>query len=199
MSKTKKYNFSLTAASLRLPEMLKTAQAIYDKTDFNYTDELGRGNEKTGKRMYFEMQKRIEILTPSQLELFIHGDLITQKQIAFLSICKCFTFIRDFAIEVLREKVLMYDYEIRKGEYLSFFRRKNELHEEMDDLSEQSQYKIKQVIFKILEQAGIIDNIKDKNIQPQLLDTKVNEAIAEDHPNWLKVFFMSDLDIQQNS
>ena len=90
----------------------------------------------------------------------------------------------------------MFDYDVTEGEYLSFFRRKNELHVEMDELTDLSQSKVRQVVFKILEQSGMIDSIRNKVIQPQLLDDKLVTVIAADSKKWLKVLFMSDMDIE---
>jgi hypothetical protein len=125
----------------------------------------------------------------------INGDFLSQKQIAFLSICKTYLFIRDFVVEVLKEKILVYDYQITEGDYISFYRRKLDLHPEMDTLTTLTENKIKQVTFKILEQAGIINNIKHKVIQPQIIDKKVMDAFTLDNPKWLKILFMSDTDI----
>lgn len=195
MTKIDKYNFSFTGFSLRVNDMIKYAVAINEGQTVEMVD-FGEGNRNSGQRRLVEIKKRLAQLTDKELELFISGDFITQKQIAFLSICKSHAFIRDFAIEVLREKLLVFDYQITEGDYISFYRRKSEFHPEMEKLTEITQNKIKQVIFKILEQAGIIDNIKNRMIQPQLLDAAVIKAIASDNKNWLKVFFMSDIDIQ---
>jgi len=191
------YNFSFTASSLRLKEMILVAKHLLENTEIDYINDLGKGKSATGKRMLVEFNKRLETLTKEQLKLLVDGDLTTQKQIAFLSICKTYAFIRDFVLEVLREKYLIFDYEITEGEYLSFYRRKNDLHTEMDALTELSESKIKQVTFKILEQAAIIDNIKNKTIQPQLLDDRIISAIKNDHQEWLKIYFYSDMDIAQ--
>ncbi len=191
----KKYEFSFTASSLRLNEMILVANSIIDKRDVDYVNELGGGKAATGKRMFAEFNKRLVELSDVQIALLAKDDLTTQKQIAFLSVCKTYGFIRDFVVEVLREKILVFDNEITEGEYISFFRRKTELHPEMDELTEITQKKIRQVTFKILEQAGIIDNIKTKIIQPQLLDGSVIDAIVSDDPNWLNVFLMSDIDM----
>jgi len=195
MTDYKRYEFSFTASSLRLNEMILVANVILDKRDIDYVNELGKGKATTGKRMFAEFNKRLVELTNVQLALLANGDLIAQKQIAFLSVCKTYGFLRDFVVEVVREKFLVFDNEITEGEYISFFRRKAELHPEMDELTEITQKKIRQVTFKILEQAGIIDNIKTKIIQPQLLDGIVTDAIVSDNSNWLKVFLMSDMDI----
>ena len=78
----------------------------------------------------------------------------------------------------------------------NFIRRKEINHDELANLTDQTQAKVKQVIFKILEQAGIIDNVRDKEIQLQLLEGSTKKSIIEDNPEWLKVFLLSDMDIQ---
>jgi hypothetical protein len=195
MIETEKYSFSFTTSSLRLNEMILVAIAIAEKREIDYINELGGGNSKTGRKMLSEFEKRISNLTSEQVEILVNGDFLSQKQIAFLSICKTYLFIRDFVVEVLREKILVFDYQITEGDYISFYRRKLDLHPEMDTLTDITQKKIKQVTFKILEQAGIIDSIKSKVIQPQIIDIKVTDVIVSDNPNWLKVLFISDIDI----
>ena len=190
-----KYDFSITTASLRLQEMILVAQAFVDNRIIDTTNELGNGNYKTGRKLFGEFKKRINQLTIKELDILIHGDLTSQKQIAFLSICKSSSFIRDFMLEVIREKYLIFDLQITDGDYISYYRRKFEIHPEMEKLTEITQKKIKQVIFKILEQSGIIDHIKSKNIQPQLLDETLMNAVVDDNPNWLKVLLMSDRDL----
>jgi hypothetical protein len=197
MTKTNKYDFSFTASSLRLNEMLLVARASHDGVEVDYTNELGGGKSSTGKRMLSEFKKRISHLTPAQLNVLLNSDLVTQKQLTLVSVCKSYSFIREFIVEVVREKVLVYDYQITDGDYISFYRRKFDLHEEMDSLTELTEKKIKQVTFKILEQAGLINDIKNRIIQPQIIDYKLMRALVQDNPNWLKVLLVSDTDIQR--
>ena len=197
MTKTNKYDFSFTASSLRLNEMLLVARAHQDGVEVDYTNELGGGKSSTGKRMLSEFKKRISHLTPEQLDVLLNSDLVTQKQLTLVSVCKPYSFIREFIVEVVREKVLVYDYQITDGDYISFYRRKLDLHEEMDSLTELTEKKIKQVTFKILEQAGLINDIKNRIIQPQIIDYKLMKALVQDNPNWLKVLLVSDMDIQR--
>jgi hypothetical protein len=192
-----KYDFSFTASSLRLNEMLYVTDAHQKGVEVDYTNVLGGGKSSTGKRMLSEFKKRISHLTPLQIEVLLNSDLISQKQLTLVSICKSYSFIKEFIIEVVREKVLVYDYQISDGDYISFYRRKFDLHEEMDSLTELTEKKIKQVTFKILEQAGLIDDIKNRIIQPQIIDYKLMKALVQDNPNWLKVLLVSDMDIQR--
>jgi hypothetical protein len=197
MIKANKYDFSFTASSLRLNEMLLVARAYHDGVEVDYNNDLGGGKSSTGKRMLSEFKKRILHLTPVQVEVLLNSDLVTQKQLTLVSVCKSYSFIREFIVEVVREKVLVYDYQITDGDYISFYRRKFDLHEEMDSLTELTEKKIKQVTFKILEQAGLINDIKNRIIQPQIIDYKLIKALVQDNPNWLKVLLVSDMDIQK--
>ena len=195
MTDTLKYDFSFTASSLRLNEMIIVANARLENRTIDFVNELGNGKSSTGKRLLMEFEKRISNLTPQQLQLLAKSDLTTQKQIAFLAVCKTYGFIRDFVVDVLREKYLVFDYKITEGDYIGFYRRTSELHSEMDGFTELTIQKLRQVTFKILEQSGLIDSVRNRQIIPQIIDSKVSKAIIEDHPEWLKIFLTSDMDI----
>lgn len=150
---------------------------------------------KTIETQYREIRLRIDTLTQTQLEILAYGDLVAQKQIALLGVCKVYSFIRDFIVEVLRDKALVFNYQITEGEYITFFRRKRELYPHLDTLTENTTRKVRQVVFKILEQASLIDSANSKLITPFILDHKVARAVAEEDPEWLKVYLLSDLDI----
>ncbi|MDW7690435.1 DUF1819 family protein [Flammeovirgaceae bacterium SG7u.111] len=194
---TTEYNFSFTGFSLKVKEMSKIAYKIEQGEEIDYTNELGHGKKTTGQRAFSEIAKRLNVLTERQKELLINGDLVSQKQIALLSVCKCHFFLRDFVVEVLREKQLVFDYQLTFGEFASFIRRKSEVHANLEEKSDSSIYKIRKVTFQILEESGLIDNNRDKTIQPQILAPEVVNAICQDDPNWLKLFFVSDIDIQK--
>ena len=196
MVSEKKYRFSFTASSLRTRAFVLVVNHLESENDEDIELALGTGKRSTGKRMYVEMQKWSECLTSMQKKTLLNGNFKTQNEIAFVAACKYYRFIRDFVIEVVREKSLVYDYEITLGEYLSFFRRKAEEHQEMYELSEVTQYKVQQVTFKILEQAGLIDSIKTKMIQPQMIEPETKEAILQDNAELFKIFLYSDFDIQ---
>ena len=189
---TFKYEFSLTASSLRVNEMILFATKYINEGLLEFKSDKGT----TNKRMVSEFKKRIDNLTVNQQELLLNSNFSNQKQLAFLSACKTYSLLRDFVIEVVREKYLIMDFNLSDTDYISFIRRKEINHDELANLTDQTQAKVKQVIFKILEQAGIIDNVRDKEIQLQLLGESTKKSIIEDNPEWLKVFLLSDMDIQ---
>lgn len=196
MVASNKYSFSFTGTALRVNELdMVLKSKVLDKP-VNITQDLGSGKASSGGRVLSDLNKRANQLNDGLTKLYINSDYHTKKLIAYLSICKAYSFISEFVIEVLREKVLVYDYTVTDGDFITFYRRKQEMHPEMETLTDNTQYKIKQISFKVLEQAGIIDSVSFKQIQPQILDNKLIQAIVKDDPNWLKLFFVSDLDIE---
>lgn len=191
-----KYDFGFTALSLRVKELVKVAMVNKNKRNFDIIQEIGQGKTSSGKRFLIEINKRLDSLNEQQIDILLNGDFYEQKQIAFLAMCKVYGFIRDFVIEVCREKVLVFDYTLTEGEYRSFFRRKLETYYKMQNFTEATNEKIRQVLFRTIVEAGIIDNTKNKEIQPQLLDSKLMRVIANDDKKWLKLFFVSDIDTE---
>lgn len=192
----KKYKFSFTASSLRTKDLVTIALRETAQKAEDIELVLGRGKSATGKRLLIELNNWLSTLTKQQIQILQNGSFKSQNEIAFLAVCKYFDFIREFVVEVIREKYLVYDYEITEGDYISFFRRKAEYHPEMNALTEITQKKVKQVTFKILEQAGLINNIKAKMINAQILEPETRKAILKDNTELFKIFLLSDFDIE---
>jgi len=194
---------SFTVSSLRLNEMVLLAQyaienQIMDLTQVRNADIIfGSVKSISFEKTFYQLRKRLETLTPVQIEILANGDLISQKQIALLAVCKCYALIQAFAVEVIREKTLLFDYQLNETDYNTFFKNKVQVYPKLEQFSDSTLKKAKQVMFLMLEQAGIIDNAATKRIQPQLLSPAVIRAIADDDTNLLKIFMFSDRDINE--
>lgn len=198
-----KYSLAFTAASLRLNEMVLAAKAIIEHSITDYSEltedhvDFNTAKAETSRRSFREIRNRLIQLTPNQIEMLANGSLIQQKQIAFLAVCKHYQFIKDFVVEVLWDKTMVFNYQINESDFNSFINRKIPLQPELETFSESTLKKAKQVLFLILEQAGIINNTKDKTIQAQLLQPSVMKIIAADDPQYLRIFMIPDQDINQ--
>ncbi len=189
--------------SLRLTDMVRLARiAIKDKVEDISTLRESGGTYASGKtsssiRGFREIKNRLEELTIEQKNVLANSDLVAQKQVAFLSICKNYSFIKDFAVDILREKALVFNYQIHESDYKTFIDSRLILHPELEQFSETTMKKAKQVMFRIFEQSGVINNAVERVIQPQILQSEVVKAIINDDPEWLKIFLIPDRDIEQ--
>lgn len=164
--------------------------------DIDQESILQKGKLSTSRREMQELLKRYNALTSVQIELLQVDRPELQKQLAYVAMCKTYKFLFDFVMEVVREKYLVFDFELSDADFRSFINRKKELHPELEDFAESTLKKAKQHTFKILEEAGIINSIKARMIQPQWIDGQLKSAVINDNPEYLKLFLVSDKDIQ---
>ncbi len=196
MTSIKKYNFSLTGASAMITETLIIAKEYDRLKDWKKVEQSIKENnllmkikESTFKREFVEIKKRLSTLNQFQLTLLINGDLDETKAMIFLSLVKTYAFFFDFINEVVRNKYLMFDYLLTDSDYIKFFNAKSFTHEELNNISDITAKKVKQVVYKLMEQIGLINNIKNGLIFKPMISNNVLEVILNDNPEYLTVFF----------
>ena len=197
MQLVNKYQLSYTAASLRLNDTVEVIKALLDNDIQRADSFIGKGKIATGKRIRVEIQKRLENLSQEQIQFILNADADDAKKMVFYAICKTYQFIYDFVVEVLQPKMQSMDFEISEGEYYSFYNGKSLQHEELETITEKSQYKIKQVLFKILEEAKIIDSTKNRILQHQFLSEEFISLIVKDRSENLRLFFINKMEIKE--
>lgn len=190
-----KYRFSFTAASLLLNELISFSRMILEENillEDLKPEMMNRERAKTKKREFAELFIRLKVLDRPLMEKLVYGTQDDQKQIAIIVFGRAYSFFRDFMDEVVQEKVTLFDFKITDRDYNSFVSRKSIDHEELEQLAQTTKSKIKQVVIKVLHQAGIIDNIKDRNIMVPMVDWKLEQVIAATDPNDLKLLLYTD-------
>ncbi len=194
------YRLSFTSTSSVLLSFARLATLAVDNgysLDQLTNDNVQMGKKSTNIRQFRELKLRLKTLTWEELNLLANGSLVDQKHMTLLAICKTYRFILDFVVEVIRDKALVYDLEIRESDYNSFINRKSFDHPELEDLTESSKIKIKTVLFRILAEVGLIDNAKSRLIQPVLLSNDLQNVIVNDNPELLKIFLKPDREIAE--
>jgi hypothetical protein len=189
------YRFSFTAASLMLNELILYAKQIVDNEILieNLTaDVMNRERSKTNKREFAELLIRLKTLSPKELVILSNGTYDDQKLIAFVAFSRAYSIFRDFINEVILEKITLYDYVITDRDYNSFISRKSIDHDELNDLADSTKAKIKQVMFKVLHQAGLIDNIKKRSIIIPIVGLSLEKSIAETNLLDLKLLLYTE-------
>ena len=199
----KKYSFSFTGASALLAETLIVAEEYvrlqyWEKVKVSVQENnlMNKTKQNTSKRMYHELKKRLELLTNEQLNLLVNGSPDESKAMVLLSLLKAYAFFKDFVIEIIRAKYLLYNNIIVSSDYTSFFNTKAITHNELNTITEKTTNKVKQVLFKMLEQVGLINSAKDGIlIKPFLSDDSI-KAILNDDATLLAGFLYSDTEIR---
>ena len=173
-----------------VPEFIKVAQLVIEGAQVDELDDKTMGREKfeTNRRQFRELKHRIKTLTLQQIEILATGNIEEQKQITHLALCKTYGIYRDFVVEVLAEKVQVFDYSLTELDYNSFISRKTVDHPELEDSAQTTQEKVKQVIFRMLEQVGLLNSVSEAVIQTPMLHSGVEQAVIAEDPKLLTYF-----------
>lgn len=189
----KKYNLSYSSGGLHYQESVIIAELYHEINDWKAVkidclekNRLQTRTQSHGERVSREVISRLKELTENQLNLLIEGTRQEQGCILWLAICKRYRFIRDFAIEVIREKFLTMEMQVFPEDYDAFFNRKADWHDELEKITETTQKKAKQVIFRILREVDILST--ENIIAPMLLPPQVVDVIEQDDPSYMMIF-----------
>ena len=203
MVNTKKYSFSFTGASALISETLVIAKEYHKLNDWNTVqislsdnNHLNKVKQGTFKREFSEIKKRLSLLTPDQLQLMIQGSYEEAKFIILLSLVKAYPYLFDFIVEVLLNKYLLFDRTLLNSDYTRFVNSKSLQHPELEKITETTSKKVKQVVFKLLEQVGLITNIKNGIILKPFLSSEITRVILDDDPVYLSAFLYSNEEIK---
>jgi len=191
--KNSQYKLSFIGADLAINGSIKIAEAYLQLKDWSEVKDkvfaenlLQARTQSSAQRFFRELAPRLRQLTDEQLELLVEGNYQEQKQLLWFAICKRYAYIREFAIEVLHEKYLSLDYELTEFDYAAFFNRKADWHAELDQAQVTTQKKMKQIIFRMLREAGLLS--AEGMIIPTVLSRRVIEALASDSTTSLQIF-----------
>ena len=198
------YNLGFTAASLR-PELARIVAECYltvgnwdlAKDRILSSNKLQSRSAGSLVRMERELRQRIRRLTPTQIEILARATSEDRAAMAWLATQKHCSFIFEFAAEVLREKIVEHDRVLRQSDYETFLENKSASHPELAKLAPVSKNKIRQVLLRMLFEAGLLCDGSAIGIiqRPVLSETALN-AIADDSSHWLAGFLFPDSEIR---
>ena len=139
----------------------------------------------SSKRIFREISLRLKSLSQQEQEFFIRSNYVDQSILIWISICRTYKFIGDFASIIISEKFSSYQLEIEYSDFNYFFEKQQVLHEELRTLKDSTRKKLRQVIFRIMKDLNIIS--KDKEITP-LLPSLELKGVTKSTRKDLKLF-----------
>ena len=121
--------------------------------------------------------RRLEVLNNDMLNDFVYSDIENSKFILLYAIMKTDKLVRDFVIEVYKDKLFMRNDYIEKFDIDSWYEEKCILSKTLKDKTESTSAKLKQVIMKILQDSGLVIKEKDrfKIIRPLLKEKYIRQ------------------------
>ena len=160
----KKYSMSFTTATLLYHESVKLA-ALYppirqwDKVrNAVVADNIIQARTtNTLKRVTNEITSRLKTLSEQEIRFFNEAGYADQKYILWLSICRRYAFIADFAVDVVYDNFVTLKNSVSHDDYNMYFNKKAEWHGELDRIAASTKRKLRQTLFKIMQEANLLD------------------------------------------
>lgn len=149
----------------------------------------------TSKKMTTVLCSRLKLLSQDELRVLIEGTSQDQAYILWLAVCRRYRFIYEFAVEVFRERFLTLQHKLGQSEYDSFFNAKAEWNEELEHLTDSTKIKLRQVLFRMLREAGLLSS--QNVIIPAILSSIVITAIGRDSRKDFCIFPVTEADLKE--
>lgn len=129
------------------------------------------------KRVNSPIFRRLKAMDKEMLEEFVYSDIENSKCILLYAIMKTDRLVRDFIIEVYKDKLLMRKEYIEKFDIDNWYEEKCILSQTLKERTESTSTKLKQVIMKILQDSGLVIKEKDrfKIIRPLLKEKFIRQ------------------------
>ena len=132
--------------------------------------------------------RRLNVMDREMLDEFVHTDIETSKYILLYTIMKTDRLVRDFVVEVYKDKLLMRKDYIEKFDIDNWYEEKCILSKTLKERTESTAAKLKQVIMKILQDSGLV--IKEKNrfkiVRPLLKEKYISMLDKKDDMEYAK-------------
>ena len=194
---------SFTAGAAMLNETNAVASALldcngdWDKTkEITFKENLMQKDKAASNARYFALMKqRLETLNQAELEMLVNSTVAVRRQLVLLAICKAHPFIYDFISENVRDCFYNQYEKVTHANFNEFYNEKKYEHPELEQVSEDTVYKMRQVTFRILEQTELIEDINSGILRRPYLSEAIERLIVRDDPKWLAIYLYSDNEI----
>lgn len=189
-----KYRMSFSVGGLMLNESLVIAEAYQPGESWASARKrlLAKGASSMPKlasqtRALREVYDRIGCLSDAERQYLLDdADRAEQQAILWLAICRTYRFIHEFAVEVINERYQSWRLDLGQEVFDRFLAEKAESEPSLAELSSSTCAKLRQVLFRILRETGLIS--VEGRIQPIWLSGRIKRLIEGNNPAELKIF-----------
>ena len=175
-----KYRLSFGTGNAYINESNLILRKYLENKDWKETEKYSIENNilqtntlSSSKRIFREISLRLKSLSNEERKFFIRSNYVDQSILIWISICRTYKFIGDFASMIISEKFNSYQTNLNYDDFNYFYEQQKVLHEELNALKDSTRKKLRQVIFRIMKELNIIS--KRQEITPLLPSKEIKE------------------------
>jgi hypothetical protein len=193
-----RYSFSFITGSLFVRESVAVGRVLASEPDWkrvgaivserNLLRQRSRASEE---RMFREIRYRLEEFGGRELSFFLGGEPRDQSQLVFIAVCRHFRLVRDFMDGVILLRMRDFDHQLYPGDFQRFLDDRALEHPEIERLSEKSRAKIRQVILRMLVEAGLMETTASRQLRQPVVSAGLRGLLGETAPEDLRFLLVS--------
>ncbi|MGO7450545.1 DUF1819 family protein [Rhizobium ruizarguesonis] len=188
------YKMSFVVGGLFLNESIDVVNLHKSSADWSQTRQMALGDSITSlpkaasrHRIIREIASRLSKLNDGELRFFGETrDRTDQQALLWLAVCREYRFVYEFAKEIVRERFLSLQTELPVEDFDTFLATKAEWNDGLAGISPMTRSKLRQVLFRIMREAGIIS--RENKILATYISPQLYRIIAEHSPSDLELF-----------
>lgn len=187
MEAIKHYDLSYTAAPLISEYFDAAMSSVQDFDQYISGNEVihysvvPANAESSQKRYIQELNKRMKQLAKPIFDYYFQADSKNRKVVQFYTVCKTYSIIAEFMIEVVRNKWLNLNFNLEPYDYKSYLTDKLEETNSLDRITEMTMDKLVQVFFKMLRE---LDMYKEEKFSTIKIDPKLMRLLYQAGDEW---------------
>ncbi|MBC3881562.1 DUF1819 family protein [Undibacterium sp. LX40W] len=202
MANDQRYRLSFTTGGLFIAETPSIVEIYLDLGDWKKVRDMVREKNllqvrtsTASLRISKEVVARLEFLTQEELEELVYLNFRDLGYLLWVAVCRRYSFIRDFATEVVREHYLVLRRHLPLSDFDAFLNSKSLWHEELDSIAPSTSKKLRQNLFRMLREANLVDD--NLHIQAAMVSPRLAQVLSRNDISDLQVFPATDNDIQR--
>lgn len=188
------YRMSFTTGGLFLNESLEVAKLHREGESWEDTAKraLDEGTttlpkSASNRRSLREITNRLRTLTKQERNFLSEdADRTDQQALLWLATCRTYRFVAEFSEEVIRDRYLSYQMDLPLSAFDIALGNKAEWDEGLAKLSDSTRSKLRQILFRIMREAGILS--QENRIQASILSTRLKQMINDNNSTELAYF-----------
>lgn len=178
------YNAEITAGSLLLKESRVVAQLLLQGADNTKWQRaivvdnlLQKTSPASAKRMATLIRKRLELMPRELWTMVAEGTTEVATQSLMAATIKHSRLFGDFMLQVLPNHYRSFDHKLLRREWDSFLTDCVHIDPAVAAWSPSTKIKVGQVAYRILAEAGYLDNARSLNLQPVSIAPEVSRFL----------------------
>lgn len=184
-SNNRTYSGDLVAGSLLVRESRQVARLLLsasDKADWIESvvteNVLQKRSPVSAKRQARLIRNRLKLMEPEALEFIIHGSSDVASQFLLAAAIKQSRLLGDFMDQVVREHQRTFQDKISNHDWDKFFQTCTQIDSSLENWSDSTVKKIRQVVIRILSEAKYIDSTRSRKLLPVTIIPEVKRYLV---------------------